>query len=167
MQYKRHSSEGLYCDLHISLCIGEEVRCHRSRYRIQSSSLFNGFSWCPYPCLPHMGWNIWTNPNVLRTTKIFLSYWHKLDSKKTQNWDVFAGKINNISFLSLTEKKHHQVSPALLLNALVKECKTKRERRATKATKYQLTSIHIRPVHKNLFLEFPRMPGSFMLRFDR
>ena len=24
----------------------------------------------------------------------------------------------------------------------------------------------IRPVHKNLFLEFPKMPGSFMLHFD-
>ena len=26
--------------------------------------------------------------------------------------------------------------------------------------------LHTRPVHKNLFLEFPKMPGSFMLHFD-
>ena len=27
--------------------------------------------------------------------------------------------------------------------------------------------VVIRPVHKYLFLEFPKMPGSFMLHFDR
>ena len=27
--------------------------------------------------------------------------------------------------------------------------------------------MYIRPVHKNLFLEFPQNPGSFMLHFDR
>ena len=27
--------------------------------------------------------------------------------------------------------------------------------------------VAIRPVHKNLFLEFPKYPGSFMLHFDR
>ena len=28
-------------------------------------------------------------------------------------------------------------------------------------------SMIIRPVHKNLFLEFPKYPGSFMLHVDR
>ena len=28
-------------------------------------------------------------------------------------------------------------------------------------------SLVSRPVHKNLFLEFPKNPGSFMLHFDR
>ena len=28
-------------------------------------------------------------------------------------------------------------------------------------------SMVIRPAHKNLFLEFPKNPGSFMLHFDR
>ena len=32
------------------------------------------------------------------------SYWHKLDSKKNQNWDNFAGKNNFISSFSLTRK---------------------------------------------------------------
>ena len=32
------------------------------------------------------------------------------------------------------------------------------------ASKYRPT---IRPVHKNIFLEFPKMPGSFMLHFDK
>ena len=27
--------------------------------------------------------------------------------------------------------------------------------------------VMIRPVHKNLFLEFPKMQGRFMLHFDR
>ena len=30
-----------------------------------------------------------------------------------------------------------------------------------------LILLHSRPVHKNLFWEFPKMPGSFMLHFDR
>ena len=27
-------------------------------------------------------------------------------------------------------------------------------------------NMHTRPVHKNLFLEFPKYPGRFMLHFD-
>ena len=27
--------------------------------------------------------------------------------------------------------------------------------------------MHTRPVHKNLFWELPKNPGSFMLHFDR
>ena len=30
-----------------------------------------------------------------------------------------------------------------------------------------IVNIYIRPVHKNLFLEFPKMQGRFMLHFDR
>ena len=32
--------------------------------------------------------------------------------------------------------------------------------------KYSLHYIYTRPVHKNLFLEFPKYPGRFMLHFD-
>ena len=31
----------------------------------------------------------------------------------------------------------------------------------------QVCLVYTRPIHKNLFLEFPKMPGSFMLHFDR
>ena len=30
-----------------------------------------------------------------------------------------------------------------------------------------MRNMAIRPVHKNLFLEFPKYPGIFMLHFDR
>ena len=30
-----------------------------------------------------------------------------------------------------------------------------------------MCTVYTRPVHKNLFLEFPKNPGSFMLHFDR
>ena len=29
-----------------------------------------------------------------------------------------------------------------------------------------ITTMSTRPVHKNLFLEFPKYPGRFMLHFD-
>ena len=31
---------------------------------------------------------------------------------------------------------------------------------------YVFACVYIRPVHKNLFLEFPKYPGRFMLHFD-
>ena len=48
----------------------------------------------------------------------------------------------------------------------ISEVDMDREMRLSQRIVDELLSIYIRPVHKNLFLEFPKYPGRFMLHFD-
>ena len=107
---------------------------------------------------PHYEWFRWTNHcwkppehscNIDQGHRPFRSCKYKLPQKIISTIKLFSGKVRLNAFSKWVKEPHCYLT--LLPPKVISK-------------HFMLFLIQTRPVHKNLFLEFPKKPGSFMLR---